>query len=189
LVSGITTSYDARQDRRYQHRPKIPNITGSLLNKLFSRTVPDGDCLIWQGARLKKDIANSYGVIGKPGQWPKICLVHRYIYEQMYGLEPDQIVMHTCDRKACINPAHLFAGTSSQNNRDAYRRGLKKPSDQTPKLHTGLSRAAKLKPADVRIIRKLLRDGVLGIEIAKQFGVCDATISSIKLGVHWSHVQ
>ncbi len=36
-----------------------------------------------------------------------------------------QIVMHTCDNKICCNPAHLKEGTSSENNIDAYRRGLK----------------------------------------------------------------
>lgn len=54
---------------------------------------------------------------------------HRAIYELMFRkLTRDEFVMHQCDNKVCINPFHLAVGCSSQNMKEAYARGIKKPT-------------------------------------------------------------
>ena len=51
---------------------------------------------------------------------------HRYAYELWKGDIPEgSVVMHSCDNKGCVNPAHLTAGTQQQNILDVYKRGLR----------------------------------------------------------------
>ena len=47
---------------------------------------------------------------------------------------------------------------------------------------------AKIAADDVREIKRLLREGVTGLDIARQFGVHRATISDIKAGKTWRDV-
>ena len=51
-------------------------------------------------------------------------MAHRASYEQFKGnIEKGLFVCHTCDNGICINPDHLFLGTNSDNQKDAYRKG------------------------------------------------------------------
>lgn len=56
--------------------------------------------------------------------------LHVYTYCIKEGIDPlslrgtGTVVRHTCDNKRCINPAHLVAGSISDNVRDAMRSEL-----------------------------------------------------------------
>lgn len=77
---------------------------------------PD-DCWLWRNPRTGK-ISERYGRVAGD-------LVHRLAYEIATGerVRLPKMVCHTCDVHACFNPAHLFAGTQTDNMRDMGEKG------------------------------------------------------------------
>lgn len=79
---------------------------------------PDA-CWTWTAARNR----NGYGQFwqGRNG-----IVVHRFSWMMHNGPIPVGLFCcHHCDNPPCVNPAHLFIGTNSDNMRDAQRKGRK----------------------------------------------------------------
>lgn len=77
-------------------------------------------CLVWHGARDK----DGYGLIQDTYPQRVLRRAHRASFEEVNGPIPDGMqVCHRCDNPACIEPAHLFVGTNSDNQVDAVRKG------------------------------------------------------------------
>lgn len=83
-----------------------------LAEHLASRSVADGDCLVWQGTRNAK----TYGRILVNG---KIRGVHAVAYELAHGPVPKgMVVRHACDNPPCLKLEHLLVGTQRDNMLD-----------------------------------------------------------------------
>lgn len=82
--------------------------------------VGDADqCWLWQGPLS----GNGYGrcAIGKRRAW---MAAHRVSWTIHHGDIPQGLfVCHHCDVPLCVNPAHLFLGTQTDNMRDAASKG------------------------------------------------------------------
>lgn len=93
-------------------------------------------------------------------------------------LPADVVIRHTCDNGMCCNPSHLIPGTVKDNVDDAVERGQHPMGESHGMTH--------LTEADVIAIRndpRILR------EIAAHYACSISTISNIKSGVTWGHIE
>lgn len=88
-----------------------------------------------------------------------------------------KMVLHKCDNKKCVNPAHLYAGDSLRNAKDASERGL---------LITGpFNNKTKLTFKQACDIKIQLTKGVPKLRLAKQYGISHQAILNIVKGKAW----
>lgn len=145
-----------------------------------------GECWLWLG-RLNQ---HGYGVFN---QWHNGKRVHttvasRLMLQKELGrtLLPNEMACHKCDNRQCVNPAHLFLGSASDNMRDAAEKG--RTHKWRGSRRGGNNPKAKLTERDVGEIKRLIRDGRKTSALAAQFGVGLTTICEIKSGRNWGHV-
>lgn len=96
-----TTIWDALNKRTHKPEPTPEN--------------PD-PCHVWTGAKTK----NGYGLLFK---FAHGLLAHRLVRGLTGGDPHTEVVMHTCDNPACVNPAHLKDGTYMENTQDMDAKG------------------------------------------------------------------
>jgi len=142
---------------------------------------PNSGCLLWTGATQ----SNGYG----RAQWGargKSYLVHRLAWQAANGPIPEgKVVCHKCDVRSCINPAHLFVGTQSDNIKDMYDKGrVPRFRGQVPRRGEA-GTAAKL---TAEIVMRIRSDGRSAREWATETGVHQMTIYKIRNRRTWAHI-
>jgi hypothetical protein len=100
--------------RRMKRRPRLRRGTWTYEGVFLGNFVKQSNkqCWIWTGP-----VTDGYG--GMPGK----LRAHRYSWEYHWGpIPPGMEICHECDTPLCVNPFHLYCGTSSDNRRDYHRR-------------------------------------------------------------------
>jgi predicted XRE-type DNA-binding protein len=107
------------------------------------------------------------------------------MFELHFGEIPLGIyVCHRCDNPKCINPEHLFLGTPKDNMNDKMKKG------RNFNVKGSQHGQAKLDEEKVLEIKRLLAEkNLTQKKIGEKYGVNQNTISLIKSGKIWSHVE
>ena len=131
---------------------------------LIANAIPDGECLICHLAPNAKGYCPvSFGRAVK-------TRAHRIVYFVCHPAEDQkQMVLHTCDRRNCIRPDHLFAGTAKDNTDDMIAKG----------------RAKFVQPGKQSVYREkileLHKQGFSRKEIAAKLYISESTV--------WNHIS
>jgi hypothetical protein len=143
----------------------LPNTEASF----WAKATRDGPCLMWQ----EGVDGTGYGKFVYRGQrWR----AHRFAWTIARGPIPTGLlVCHTCDRKGCIEPLHLFLGTTRDNTRDHVAKGRAYLNGRSGEAN----KTSVLTSAQVADIRQRAADGQSTRAIAKVHGVTHQHISRI----------
>lgn len=124
----------------------------------------------------------------------KMVKAHRLSWFMHHGQEPPDCVCHTCDNPLCVNPAHLWIGSNTENTADKVAKNRQaRGQEHQAKVATYASRGtdlphAKLDEAKVAEVRQLKHDGWTRAAIARRYGVSPQAIGKILDGRSWGHV-
>lgn len=139
----------------------------------FSRVTKGDGCWLWGGGISRR----GYG-LAKLNNIRHSA--HRLSVVLHGGTVPvDKIVCHTCDNPRCVNPSHLYVGTTKQNAYDRTVRGRGRTAIGPD------SPSAKLTVAQVLESRF---STARHTELAAKFGVSPSTIRKLRSGKSWRHV-
>jgi hypothetical protein len=107
---------------------------------------------------------------------------HRISYELTNGPIPDNLeVCHSCDNRACCNPAHLFLGTHFENMLDAISKNRFAKGER--------SSNAKLTEEQVFEMRTMYWSGGFSqATLSLKYGVSSRAIFCVVHGILWTHV-
>lgn len=187
-----------------KRKPEIHRMRGrSLVDRFWAKVDRrgEGECWPWKAFRD----GDGYGKIQSER---KALGAHRVSWQIHHGSIPVGLsVLHRCDNPPCVNPAHLFLGTTADNSADCVAKGrqacgLQNGAHTHPERRPrGDSSGARLHPErfkrgeshyrskvtaeQVRSIREQWASGVTGMELSRRFGIARTTIGHIVAGRSW----
>lgn len=165
------------------------SIPENKLKKILQKTVKNGECMEWTGNYFKRYGSRKYKndhLWGYPYMYylNKVWRGNRLVMFLVHGNIPDGTnVLHSCDNMKCVNPKHLYFGTSKQNYLDMIER-------KRIKIVVGENNPnSKLKEKDILKIRDLYKEGKSYKELAEMFMVTTSNIGMIIRKKQWIHVK
>jgi hypothetical protein len=106
---------------------------------------------------------------------------HRAAWKLFRGEIPEgNSVLHHCDVPSCVNPSHLFVGTTRDNVLDMFKKGR-------ARIYRGCSNSrAKLTPEQLLLIRSDKRSVK---ELSEELGIKAHTIYQARVGRRYGVVE
>jgi hypothetical protein len=154
-VAGRRVLYSALERR------EIPR---AFIARFHAKYKTDAACWLWHAGKYP----HGYGMVNlgrKADGRQHTEYAHRVAYVLAKGDIPNgQVVMHTCDVRACVNPDHLVLGTQTDNIRDAVDKGRYKG----PRKLT------------LQQVQEIHQSTEKGVRLAVRYGVSNTTITRIR---------
>jgi HNH endonuclease len=90
-----------------------------LAQRYWKKVYKTANCWFWIGAIRPGTFYGSITISNRSHD------AHRVAWFMAYGVWPPKgmWVLHRCDIRQCVNPDHLFLGTSQDNQRDSGSKG------------------------------------------------------------------
>lgn len=152
------------------------------INEFINRDT--NDCILYPV--LNKD---GYGQMQSYLEGKKMhYLMHRVAYQVYYkdDLTPEDVICHTCDNPACVNPKHLFKRTHQDNVQDKVSKGRQAKGEANGRYIDGrttieinkqsTAHGRKLTKVQVLEVRELRKSHTLK-EVSELTGI---SLSSVK---------
>lgn len=149
------------EERFYQHLPEAADSNG---------------CLNWIGHATER----GYGMLKIRAGFT--VRSHRFAYYLAHGeFDQSMNVLHTCDNPRCVNPLHLFLGTTKDNSDDMVTKGRSLKGERNPE--------SKLTNTIVADILLRYRGGMATPkQLSEEFGVTYNCINLIVTRKSWRHI-
>lgn len=91
----------------------------TLEERFWAKVQKTDGCWLWTAGTR-----SGYGTLRSGGKRGPMIQAHRLSWELANGPMPQGAhILHSCDNKLCVNPAHLRPGTQADNTQDAIERG------------------------------------------------------------------
>lgn len=143
---------------------------------------PNGDCWEWRAYVHP----TGYGQIGLGSAKQGVCHTHRVSWMLTHGEIPKGLlVMHKCDNRLCVNPAHLRLGTHKDNTQDMLAKGR----GRAPEGYARGSKITKSKLTDEMVRQMRAETGMTYKQLSEKYGVNPGTCHRVVTRQTWAHVE
>lgn len=150
---------------------------GGFLERFWARVEVTDSCWLWRGR-----CGNTpYGQIGI--RYNQVVYAHRLSFElaTREPVPPGLFVLHRCDTPRCVRPDHLFLGTLADNSADCIAKGRVARGERN-------GTSALTDDQVLRIRARYVPGRVKQRDLAREFGVTQATVGRVVRGELWRHV-
>lgn len=151
----------------------------NIFERFYSKVNKTNTCWIWTASTRQ-----GYGAFKILG---RVEGAHRVSYVLSTGkiIDENNVILHSCDNRLCVNPDHLSEGTQRDNVIDA----IVKNRLYDISTHTGTrfkpGHKAKLTLENKQEILKLIKENKLSYrEIGTKFGIDHSRVYQIKKGLY-----
>lgn len=163
-------------------RRGIPTVSADEYRRRFESKyieAPRTGCFEWTATRDH----NGYGKFRLNGV---IQTASRVSWKLFRGEIPTELsILHRCDNPTCVNPKHLFLGTTKDNLHDMARKGRRRGKGPKGEINNH----AKLTSREVIEMRSLFSTGNFTHEnLAKKYGVLSGQVYVIVTRRQWKHI-
>lgn len=136
----------------------------------------DDECWVWQATTTRGYGRFSIEATPRPA--------HRVAYRLEVEEPGDDLVLHHCDNRACVNPNHLYLGDQEDNMEDMFERGRNNHVSEEEHPQSKLTRKAVSHIKwDLEETDKTHR------ELGERYDVSSTTIGEISRGATWTEVS